>query len=212
MTPDAARERMVDLLVQRGIRDDRVIRAMSRVARHEFVDQRLQAEAYSDGPLPIGHGQTISQPYIVALMTEALGVRAGGKVLEIGTGSGYQAAVLAEMGVEVVSIEHNDSLASVARRRLRGLGYGAVAVLCGDGNDGWPPEAPYDGVLIAAAVREVPRAPYQQLRQGGRMVLPIGDEEGQELVVIEREADGPREEYMGPCRFVKLLGRHGWAK
>ena len=212
MTPEAAREQMIDLLVQRGIRDDRVLRAMTRVPRHEFVDVRLQSEAYSDGPLPIGHGQTISQPYIVALMSEAIAVRRGGTVLEIGTGSGYQAAVLAEMGIRVYSIECLDNLASEARRRIRRLGYDSVAIRCADGNDGWPEGAPYDAVLITAAAREIPRGPYGQLREGGCMVFPIGGEDNQELVKIHREATGPREEYLGACRFVKLIGRHGWVK
>ncbi len=212
MTPDAARERMVDLLTERGITDDRVLRAMATVPRHEFVDSRLRADAYADGPLPIGHGQTISQPYIVALMSESLRVGRGDKVLEIGTGSGYQAAVLAEMGVEVYTIECVDSLASDARRRLRALGYDRVHVRCADGNDGWADAAPYDGLIIAAAAREVLRHPYSQLRVGGCMVFPIGGEENQELVLIHREAEGPREEYLGACRFVKLIGRHGWVK
>lgn len=212
MTPDAARERMVDLLTERGITDDRVLRAMAKVPRHEFVDARLRADAYADGPLPIGHGQTISQPYIVALMTEALGLGRGDRVLEIGTGSGYQAAVLAEMGVEVYSIECLDGLASDARRRLRSLGYDRVHVRCADGNDGWPEAAPYDAVVVTAAAREVPRGPYSQLREGGCMVFPIGGEDSQELVVIRRQSDGPHEEYLGACRFVKLIGRHGWMK
>ncbi len=212
MTPDAARERMIDLLVERGVRDDRVLRAMATVPRHEFVDSRLRAEAYSDGPLPIGHGQTISQPYIVALMSEAIAVSRGGVVLEIGTGSGYQAAVLAEMGIRVWSIECLDSLAAEARRRLRRLGYSSVSIRCSDGNEGWPEAAPYDAVLITAAAREIPRRPYAQLRESGCMVFPIGDEENQELVKIHREATGPREEYLGSCRFVKLIGRHGWMK
>lgn len=212
MTPDAARERMIDLLTQRGIRDDRVLRAMATVPRHEFVDARLRSAAYADGPLPIGHGQSISQPYIVALMSEALAVRSDGLVLEIGGGSGYQAAVLAEMGIRVISLEWRDSLATEARRRLRSLGYTGVSVLCADGNDGWPAAAPYDAVIVAAATREIPRGPYEQLREGGCMVFPIGDEEDQELVKIHREASGPREEYLGACRFVKLVGRHGWMK
>lgn len=203
---------MVALLVQRGIRDENVLQAMAQVPRHEFVDIRLQSEAYSDGPLPIGEGQTISQPYIVALMSEAIGVKRGGSVLEIGTGSGYQSAVLAEMGLRVFSIECIDSLASEARRRLRRLGYGSVAVRCADGNDGWPEGAPYDAVVVTAAAREIPRGPYGQLRDGGCLVFPIGGEDSQELVKIRRYPSGPREEYLGACRFVKLIGRHGWVK
>ncbi len=212
MTPEVARERMIDLLVQRGVCDHHVLRAMATVPRHEFVPTRFQSDAYSDGPLPIGNGQTISQPYIIALMTEALAVHGGDRVLEIGTGSGYQAAVLAEMGVSVYTVECIDSLASDARRRLRDLGYPGVQVFCGDGNDGWGEGAPYDGVLVAAASREIPRGPLSQLKVGGSMVFPIGNEENQELVKVSREDGRLREEYLGACRFVKLIGRHGWVK
>ncbi len=210
MTLDSTRKQMTDLLVERGIRDERVIRAMSVVPRHCFVGERWTEEAYADKPLPIGHGQTISQPYIVALMSEGLSLGAGAKVLEIGTGSGYQAAVLAEMGMRVWTLECLDTLASHARRRLRELGYDDVTVLCLDGNDGWPDEAPYDAVVVTAAAQEVPRQPYAQLREGGCMVFPIGDAECQELVRVWRRADGAHEEYLGACRFVKLIGRHGW--
>ena len=210
VTQTTTRKQMTNLLIQRGIQDERVLRAMSRVPRERFVPARLASEAYSDKPLPIGHGQTISQPYIVALMSEALGCRDGARILEIGTGSGYQAAVLAEMGMHVWTLEYLDILASHARRRLRDLNYSKVTVLCMDGNDGWVEEAPYDAVLVSAASQEIPRAPYSQLRQGGCMVLPMGSEECQELVKVSRLADGVHEEYLGACRFVKLVGRHGW--
>jgi len=211
LTLDGERERMLDLLVRRGIEDERVLAAMRAVPRHRFVDEALVSEAYGDGPLPIGEGQTISQPFIVALMTQALRLRKGERVLEIGTGSGYQAAILAEMGVRVFTIERCPSLAEQACQRLLGLGYRSVSVRCGDGNDGWPEEAPFDAVLITAAAREVPRALYVQLRQGGRMLLPIGDEDEQELALIEKTSQGPREVCLGGCRFVKLIGRHGWS-
>ncbi len=211
MNLDAERERMIELLVQRGIEDERVLGAMRAVPRHLFVSEALAGEAYGDGPLPIGEGQTISQPYIVALMTQALRLAKGERVLEIGTGSGYQAAILAEMGMRVFSIERCAGLAEQARRRLAALGYPSVAIRCGDGNEGWPEEAPFDAVLITAAAREVPRAPYAQLRVQGRMLLPLGDEEEQELALIERGPAGPREICLGSCRFVKLIGRHGWA-
>jgi len=201
---------MLDLLVRRGIEDERVLTAMRMVPRHRFVDAALVKEAYGDGPLPIGEGQTISQPFIVALMTQALRLRKGERVLEIGTGSGYQAAILAEMGMHVFTIERCPSLPEAARQRLRELGYHSVSVHHGDGNDGWPEEAPFDAVLITAAAREVPRAAYAQLRPGGRMLLPIGDEDEQELALIEKTNEGPREVCLGGCRFVKLIGRHGW--
>ncbi len=211
MTAVEERELMVQRqLVERGIEDARVLAAMRTVPRHEFVPSELRTYAYADEPLPIGEGQTISQPYMVALMTEALQVRQGERVLEIGTGSGYQAAVLAHMGAEVYSVERLAGLARRAEQRLQRLGYTHVHVRDGDGNDGWPDAAPFDAVLVAAAAREIPRAPLQQLRIMGRMVLPIGGEDGQELVRIWRTADGFREDYLGGCRFVKLIGRHGW--
>jgi protein-L-isoaspartate(D-aspartate) O-methyltransferase len=211
MNPEAARAQMVDeQLVRRGIEDGQVLAAMRRVPRHLFVDPALAAEAYDDRPLPIGSGQTISQPYIVALMSEALQLRAGQRVLEIGTGSGYQAAVLAEMGVAVFSIERLEEVGTRARERLQALGYAAVQVRVADGNEGWVDAAPFDGVLVTAAARELPRAPLWQLRESGRMVLPIGGDDGQELVRVWRTADGFREDYLGGCRFVRLIGRHGW--
>lgn len=211
MTHDAEIEGMLDLLVQRGIEDTKVLAAMRAVPRHLFVEPRLESEAYGDGPLPIGEGQTISQPYIVALMTEVLHLTRGQRVLEIGTGSGYQAAILAHMGMRVFSVERCPRLVEKTRQRLDSLAYTSVAIRCGDGNEGWAEEAPFDAVVITAAAREVPRAPYAQLRLHGRMVLPLGDEDGQELAVIEKTADGAREVCLGACRFVKLIGRHGWA-
>lgn len=211
MTSAEQRERMIAMqLIRRGIDDRNVLAAMRAVPRHLFVEEALRDEAYSDHALPIGEGQTISQPYIVALMSEALQVREGERVLEIGTGSGYQAAVLAEMGVEVYSIEHNPVLAKRARERLLLLGYDRIRVREGDGNDGWPGATPFDAILVTAAVREIPRLPLQQLREMGRMVLPIGEDEAQELVRVWRNKDGYKEDYLGGCRFVKLIGRHGW--
>jgi protein-L-isoaspartate(D-aspartate) O-methyltransferase len=210
MSREAERARMVrEQLERRGIEDQRVLEAMRAVPRHDFVPASLAARAYADEPLPIGDGQTISQPYIVALMTEALQIRPGERVLEIGTGSGYQAAVLAQVGAQVFSVERLPALAAAARRRAVAVG-DRVQVHVGDGNDGWPEEAPFDAVLVTAAAREIPRAPLQQLRLMGRMVLPIGGDDGQELVRIWRTEQGFREDYLGGCRFVKLIGRHGW--
>jgi protein-L-isoaspartate(D-aspartate) O-methyltransferase len=208
---DFERQRMVSRqLIRRGIEDAAVLDAMGTVPRHAFVPVSLRDQAYSDEPLPIGEGQTISQPYIVALMTEALQLTKGERVLEIGTGSGYQAAVLAHMGAEVYSIERLPSIAEAAAKRLAELGYATVHVRAGDGNDGWPEAAPFDAVLVTAAAREIPRAPLQQLRIMGRMVLPVGGDDSQELVRIWRTEDGFREDYLGGCRFVRLIGRHGW--
>jgi len=205
------RERMVtSQLVARGIDDTRVLEAMRVVPRHAFVAEELRDAAYSDRPLPIGQGQTISQPYIVALMSQALRLEPGERVLEIGTGSGYQAAVLAHMGAQVFSLERLAPLADAARERLSVLGYSKVCVRVGDGNEGWPEAAPFAAVLVTAAAREIPRAPANQLLVGGRMILPVGDAQSQELVVVWRTARGFHEEYLGGCRFVKLIGRHGW--
>jgi protein-L-isoaspartate(D-aspartate) O-methyltransferase len=211
MTMAIERQRMVNRqLIRRGIEDPAVLEAMGAVPRHAFVPEALRDQAYSDEPLPIGDGQTISQPFIVALMTEALQLSPGDRVLEIGTGSGYQSAVLAHMGAEVYSIERLPSLAGAAAKRLDDLGYTNVHVRAGDGNDGWPEAAPFDAVLVTAAAREIPRAPLQQLRFLGRMVLPVGGDDSQELVRIWRTEDGFREDYLGGCRFVRLIGRHGW--
>ena len=205
------RERMVtSQLVARGIDDTRVLEAMRVVPRHAFVAEELRDAAYSDRPLPIGQGQTISQPYIVALMSQALRLEPGERVLEIGTGSGYQAAVLAHMGAQVFSLERLAPLADAARERLSVLGCSKVCVRVGDGNEGWPEAAPFAAVLVTAAAREIPRAPANQLLVGGRMILPVGDAQSQELVVVWRTARGFHEEYLGGCRFVKLIGRHGW--
>ena len=211
MTRAAARERMVrDQLARRGVEDVRVLDAMRAVPRHLFVPAALAEQAYEDHPLPIGDGQTISQPYMVGRMSEALDVRPGERVLEIGTGSGYQAAVLAQLGAVVFTIERIEALAAAAASRLADIGYRGVQVRVGDGNEGWPDAAPFDAVLITAAAREIPRRPLLQLRVPGRMVLPIGAAESQELVRIRRTASGFHEDYLGGCRFVKLIGRHGW--
>jgi protein-L-isoaspartate(D-aspartate) O-methyltransferase len=208
---DEARARMVvEQLERRGVRDPRVLDAMRRVPRHLFVPAERRGEAYEDRALPLGSGQTISQPLMVALMTEALAAGAGARLLEIGTGSGYQAAVLAELAAEVVTMERHPELAAAARARLAALGYGRVEVLVGDGSLGYPPRAPYDGIIVTAGAPRVPGALRAQLADGGRLVVPVGPALRQELVVVERQGDRLVETVGDPCVFVPLVGREGW--
>ena len=206
-----AREHMVrEQLVKRGLADPLVLAAMGRVPRHLFVEESLRDRAYDDHPLPIGEGQTISQPYMVALMAETLKLAEGEKVLEVGTGSGYLTAVLAEQGVQVCSIEFSERLAEHAQIALQALGYHNVTVHIGDGTLGWPAEAPFDAIVVGAAAPCLPRPLLDQLRLGGRLVVPMGEEELQTLVRVWKELHGFREEYFGECRFVKLSGAYGW--
>jgi len=206
-----ARDRMVETqLVTRGIHDPRVLDAMRKVPRHLFVDEALAAQAYADHPLPIGEKQTISQPYIVALMTEALGLEGHEKVLELGTGSGYQTAVLAELADRVFTIERIPSLLHRAREVLNSLGYRNVVYKVGDGTLGWPEEAPFDAILVSAGAPRVPQPLVDQLSMGGRLVLPVGDRLSQELVLVERVPEGIRKTTLGGCRFVDLVGKWGW--
>src|SRR5919106_287120 len=206
-----ARERMVEeQLVSRGIKDARVLRAMAKVPRHLFLESELWDHAYEDHPLPIGANQTISQPYIVALMAEALELKGMERVLEVGTGSGYAAAILAELCAEVFSIEMVEGLASKARSLLSSLGYRNVSVRVGDGTLGWEEHAPYDAVVISAAAPCIPRPLIEQLKVPGYLVFPMGEKELQTLVRIRKDRAGIREEYLGECQFVKLRGRYGW--
>lgn len=202
------RRRMVDETIEaRGIRDPRVLEAMRSVPREEFVPAARRAEAYADRPLPIGEGQTISQPYIVALMTELAAVAPGAKVLEVGTGSGYQAAVLAACGATVYSIEIVDALAQRAKRDLARLGYTTVHVRSGDGYQGWPEHAPFDAIVVTAAAPRVPPALLEQLRVGGRLVIPVDAEDGeQSLQVHTRTQDGFTVHDVVPVRFVPMTG------
>ena len=207
-----SRRRMVEeQILSRGVRDRRVIEAMLTVPRHLFVDEALQEQAYSDFPLPIGEGQTISQPYMVALMTEALGLEGDEKVLEIGTGSGYQTAILSRLAERVFSIERISHLASRARRTLDRLHIHNVVIRVGDGSLGWPEEAPFDAILVSAASPRIPQPLIDQLAPGGRLVIPVGSATSQELVRIIKGEDGSlRRQAVGGCRFVKLIGEYAW--
>jgi protein-L-isoaspartate(D-aspartate) O-methyltransferase len=198
-------------LRRRGITDVRVLAAMARVPRHLFVPEALRHLAYEDGALPIGEGQTISQPFIVATICSLLRLDGDERVLDVGTGSGYQAAVLAELAAEVVTIERVPALAERARATLARAGYERVEVLVGDGSLGGPERAPFDAIAVAAATPMIPQALYDQLAPGGRLVLPRGGRRGQELVLVERTPDGPLERVSIPCRFVPLLGAEGFS-
>jgi protein-L-isoaspartate(D-aspartate) O-methyltransferase len=202
---------MVDeQVVRRHITDERVVAAMRRVPRHLFVDEALRDRAYGDHPLPIGEQQTISQPYIVALMTSLLELRGSEKVLEVGTGSGYQTAVLAELARRVCSIERLPALATRARAVLERLGYTNVWIRIGSGTLGWPDEAPFDRILVAAAGPDVPPPLFEQLAEGGRMVLPLGDAAAQTLTLVENVGGRQRRRSCGECTFVKLVGKYAW--
>jgi len=196
-------------LAERGIRDVRVLDAMRTVPRHEFVPESLRQEAYEDHPLPIGEGQTISQPYIVAAMLEHLGLQAGDqaaeRVLEVGTGSGYVTALLSLLCGEVYSVERHAQLAALAESTLRWLGYRNVKIRVGDGSQGWPEYAPFDAILVSAATAEMPPALFAQLREGGRMVVPIGPASSQELQLIRKIGGQPEVEVLEGCRFVPLV-------
>jgi protein-L-isoaspartate(D-aspartate) O-methyltransferase len=206
-----ARERMVETqLAARDIRDPRVLEAMRKVPRHLFVDEALQDQAYNDHPLPISDKQTISQPYVVALMTQSLQLRGHEKVLEIGTGSGYQAAVLAELADRVFSIERHPGLALRANQILQKLLYKNVIIRVGDGSMGWPDDAPFDAVLVTAGTPKVPQPLVDQLSVGGRLVVPVGDRFSQDLILVERRPEGIAKTNMGGVRFVDLVGKWGW--
>ena len=209
---DAAREQMVvDQLEARDITHPGVLAAMRKVPRHLFVPPDLRHLAYRDGPLPIGNDQTISQPYIVALMTQYLAPLKAETILEIGTGSGYQAAVLAELSGQVFSLERDRHLAEQAGKRLADLGYTNVEVYVGDGSQGLPDMAPFDAILVTAAAPSVPNPLPMQLRDGGRLVLPVGNREGQFLERVWRTDDTWRVERLAPVMFVPLVGRYGFS-
>jgi len=207
-----ARERMVaDQLRRRGIHDERVLRVMGEVPRESFVDVDDPRRAYDDEALPIQLGQTISQPFMVARMTELLATRPGDRVLEVGTGSGYQAAILAALDCRVTTIERHPDLAATARARLTALGYGDdVEVVAADGSLGRPEGAPWDGILVAAAAPDIPDPLREQLGDGRRLVIPVGSRHEQQLLVVERHGTEWREWSDGPCVFVPLIGKAGW--
>ena len=203
------RERMVALqLMARDIRDESVLRAFRKVPRHEFIPSEMRAEAYADHPLPIGAGQTISQPYMVALMTQCLELSGDERVLEIGTGSGYQAAILAGLAREVYSIERQESLAARASAVLDG--YPNIHITVGDGTEGWPEHAPYGGIIVTAGAPDVPLPLLDQLAEGGRLVIPVGGSFSQTLMVCTRRGDRIEKISVCGCVFVPLVGKHGW--
>jgi protein-L-isoaspartate(D-aspartate) O-methyltransferase len=211
MNPEKLRRRMVEeQLKNRGVADERVLAAFRKVPRHRFIPEEYQAQAYEDHPLPIGEGQTISQPYIVALMVERLRLQGHERILEIGTGSGYQTALLAELALEVFSIERIPPLLQRAKARLEELGYLNVHLSPGNGSLGWPAQAPYDAIIVSAAAPDVPRPLLAQLAEPGRMVLPIGTAEAQMLTEVEKLHGAVTRRDLTGCVFVPLLGEYGW--
>lgn len=206
-----AREKMVkNQLIPRGISDPRVLEAMRKVPRDRFVEEALLGEAYNDHPLPIGHKQTISQPYIVALMTEALGLTGEEKTLEIGTGSGYQTAVLSELSEKVYTVERIRPLMVRARSLLNDLGYNNVLFKAYDGTLGWKEHEPYDAIIVTAGAPELPQPLLDQLAEGGRLIIPTGNRFSQELIKVTKRRGGFIQKNLGGCRFVNLVGVHGW--
>jgi protein-L-isoaspartate(D-aspartate) O-methyltransferase len=207
----AQRRAMVESQLRaRGIRDDRVLAAMLHVPRHEFISAEYRDQAYEDHPIPIGEGQTLSQPYIVAIMLEALALNPSDAVLEIGTGSGYQTALLAELTRQIYSVERHASLARTAESTLARLGYKNVQVVLGDGSHGLPEHAPFDAVVVSAAAPQIPPPLLEQLREGGRMIIPIGPAHAQELQLVRKQAGQPVVTNLEGCRFVPLIGSEGY--
>jgi protein-L-isoaspartate(D-aspartate) O-methyltransferase len=205
------RNRMVDSQIAiRGVRDPRVLAAMRKVPRHLFVPSHLWAEAYGDYPLPIGEDQTISQPYIVALMSGLSELKDTDRVLELGTGSGYQAAILAELAAEVYTIDRVESLAMHAKQILDSLEYENIKIRVGDGTLGWPEEAPFDAIIVTAGAPKIPRPLTEQLALGGRLVIPVGDQYSQTLTLVRKTPEGLQFQNEGGCRFVRLIGKYGW--
>jgi protein-L-isoaspartate(D-aspartate) O-methyltransferase len=205
------RSRMVEeQIAYRGVRDPRVLAVMGKVPRHEFMPEALRTQAYGDHAMPIGDGQTISQPYMVALMTELLALKGDERVLEIGTGSGYQAAILAELCQKVFTVERVKTLADKARATLDRLGYKNVAMKVFDGTYGWKEMAPFDAIIVTAAAPKIPDALVEQLKDGGRLVIPVGERYSQVLIRVIKSASGVTTTTSVPCVFVPLIGNHGW--
>jgi protein-L-isoaspartate(D-aspartate) O-methyltransferase len=206
-----ARERMIkEQLKTRGITDAGVLKAMGKTHRHQFVEEALRGQAYNDHPLPIGHKQTISQPYIVALMTQELELSGKERTLEIGTGSGYQTAILAELSKLVCTVERVKPLLEKAKALLAELGYTNILFKAYDGTLGWQDYAPYQAIMVTAGAPSLPEPLLNQLAEGGRLIIPIGNHFSQELIKITKTKSGHKEENMGGCRFVDLVGKHGW--
>ena len=217
MSPDmiqsyaGQRRKMVEeQLVERGIKDLGVLEAMSRVPRHLFAQESLRHRAYGDYPLPIGENQTLSQPYIVASMTAALSLKGEERVLEIGTGSGYQTAVVAELARQVFTIERLNNLSRKAQEILEGLNYMSIVFKMFDGTYGWPDQAPFDAILVTASAKEIPESLVKQLGEGGRLVAPTGDAHEQKLVVLTKNGSRVSQRELGACKFVPLIGKYGW--
>ena len=207
------RERMVEEQIRaRGIKDELVLEAVKKVPRHQFVNESLVGEAYNDYPLPIPGGQTISQPYMVAMMTECLGLKGGERILEVGTGSGYQAAVLAEIAYKVYSIERDPHLARMARELLSKLNYKNVVIKVGDGTLGWREFAPFDGIIVTAGSPVVPKPLQDQLKDGGRLIVPVGSSAFQNLMCVEKKGPKIKNRKICGCTFVPLIGDHGWTQ
>lgn len=213
MNIDVSRKRMVETqIIAKGITDRRVIDAMLKLPRHLFVQEAMASQAYNDTSLPIGEKQTISQPYMVAIMTELLELAGNERVLEIGTGSGYQAALLSHLARRVYTIERIPSLASRARKLFDSLGLTNISMKIDDGSRGWASEAPFDAIIVTAGAPEIPRALIGQLSPEGRLLVPVGDQDSQLLTLVRRSADGDfTVEKSTPCRFVKLIGSEGWS-
>ncbi|MEW6417938.1 MAG: protein-L-isoaspartate(D-aspartate) O-methyltransferase [Nitrospirota bacterium] len=197
-------------LIPRGIKDERVLNAMKKVPRHLFIDESMQYKAYDDMALPIGEGQTISQPYMVAVMTQLLELKGNEKVLEIGTGSGYQAAILAELAKDVYSVERVTALAIRAEERFHSLGYNNIHIKIGDGTLGWPEEAPFDRIVITAGTPKIPEPLIKQLSEEGIIIAPVGDRFSQQLLKVRKVKGKFLENYHTPCVFVPLIGEYGW--